>query len=388
MWSTSQAFKNRMADPVIEVRAKCEILDTDFNVVRVVGGGGPDKAIIDGTVDLDTARGTRRTLTMAFLNENGEFSPTSDWGGLLYVNRIIRLYRGLVVGEAGNDEVEYIPIGTFMIDKTETLVERGMSTVIISGSDMWKKFNKSQYVRPITYPKGMLLNTFFGRLATEAGVTRRVLGSLDSRTSASDRLQTAVSFEKGETRGDALKTIAGNYGIDVYFDPLGRFVTEDTRTNSSRAVVWEFGETTNYPQLAYFIRNITDDDRLYNHVFVTGTGREDVVYTAELRNTDPASPTNINRIGDRVYRMESGVLASQESVNLAARSLFQSTRILTEQVAMEVICHPAFEGNDIVRVIENQYSEIATNFSINTLNVPLLTSKQKITMGRVINLAV
>src|SRR5688500_12731481 len=125
MWNTSQTFNSRMGESVLEIRVKCEVLDTDFNPILVISGGGPDKAIIDGTVDLDVSRGTRRTLTMSFLNEDAEFSPTSEWGGLLYVNRLIRLHRGLVVSQQG--DVEYVPIGTFMVDKTETLVERGMS---------------------------------------------------------------------------------------------------------------------------------------------------------------------------------------------------------------------------------------------------------------------
>lgn len=383
MWTISTGFKEALRSPVQEVRARLEILDTDFKPVLAIGGGGPDKGIIDGIVDLDVSRGTRRTAVISLLNENGEFSPTSQWGGIFYVNRLIRAYRGLVVG----NEVEYVPIGTFMIDKTETIVERGMSSVVLSGSDLWKKFTKAQYVEPTTYAKGTLLNTLISQIADESGVTKLVLDPLSSRTASSDRLQAAISFEKGDTKGDALIQICNNYSIDIYFDPMGTLITEDLRSPASRATVWSYGYTDQSPELAYLIRSVTDDERLYNHVHVTGTADEENIYTAERMDTDPLSPTNIDRIGDRVYRMSSGVLASQESVNLAATSLFFSTRIIGQTVNLEAICQPAIEGNDVVEVIEPTYTDLATRFIVQTMTIPMLTSRQKISMKRVIDLA-
>lgn len=384
MWPISQSFEQALASSTQEVRCRLEILDTDFNPVLVIGGGGPDKGIIDGIVDVDITRGTRRTAVISLLNEDGEFSPNSQWGGLFYVNRLLRLYRGLVIGRG---QVEYIPVGTFMVDKTETLVERNLSSVVLSGSDLWKKFAKSQYVDPTTYAKGMLLNTFITQICTESGVTKRVLDALSSRTASSDRLQAAVSFEKGDTRGDALKQVCEAYSIDIYFDPMGTLVTEDMRSPGSRSTVWTYGYTDQAADLAYLIRSVTDDDRLYNHVHVAATADEEVVYTAERKDTDPLSPTNIDRIGDRVYRMVSGVLASQESVDMAATSLFYSTRIIGQTVNMEAICHPAIEGNDVLLIVEPRYNQLATTFIVNTFNIPLLTSRQKISMKRVINLA-
>ena len=388
MWNISPQFIDALRHPEQEVRSRLEILDTSFNPIMVIGGGGPDKSFVDGMVDVDVSRGTRRTLVMTLLNESGEFSPTSDWGGLFYVNRLVRVYRGLVIGGMPEHPmVEYIPIGTFMIDKTETIVERGLSSVVLSGSDLWKKFNKAQWPAPVTFPAGMLINDFIRQLASESGVTNMVLDPLDSRTANSDRLQVSVSWEKGDIKGDALLQICNNYAIDIYFDPMGVLRTEDSRSPQSRATVWSYGYTDRGPELAYLLRSVTDDERLYNHVHVTGTGNPEVIYTAERRDTDPLSPTNIDRIGDRVYRLVSGVLASQESVDLAANSLFFSTRIIGQTVNMEAICHPALEGNDVLEVIEPNYTDLATTFIISTFNVPLLTSRQKISMKRVINLA-
>jgi hypothetical protein len=274
-----------------------------------------------------------------------------------------------------------------MVDKTETIVERSLSSVVISGSDLWKKFNKAQFPEPRTFPAGMLINDFVRTIASESGVTKLVLDPLSSRTANSDRLQVSISYEKGDIKGDALLQVCNNYAVDIYFDPMGTLRTEDSRSPASRAVVWSYGYTQGAADLSYLIRAVTDDERLYNHVHVAGTGNEEVIYTAERKDTDPLSPTNINRIGDRVYRLSSGVLASQESVDLAANSLFFSTRIIGQTINMEAICHPAIEGNDVLEVVEPNYTDLATTFIVSAFNVPLLTSRQKISMKRVINLA-
>lgn len=385
MWTMSSQFRSKLTGAVQEVRAKIEIMDTDFKPVRVLGGVGPDRSLIDATVDVDVTRGTRRTLVMSLLNADAEFSPTSDWGGLFYVNRLIRVYRGLVIGGVpGDEEIEYIPVGTFMVDKTETLVERGMSTVILAGSDLWKKFTKAQFYQPVSFATGTPINDVISYLASYAGVTKMSLDPLSSRTTASKNIQTIKAFEVGDTTGDALKKIATDHGLDIFFNPLGVLISEDVRSPTDRAIVWRFNQEAD--EIAYLIRYVTDDDRLYNAVAVVGTGNEAQIYRKVIRNLDPASPINVNRIGLRLYRHESGILATQEAVDKSAETLFHRHSLLSQRVAMEAITNPAIEGNDVVEIVEPVYTGLATRFRIESFSVPMFTSKQKIGMSRVVNL--
>lgn len=386
MWTVSNSFVAALNSPIQEVRSKIEIMDTDFNVIAVVGEQ-PDEALLDGTVDVDVTRGTRRTLTVSLLNKDGAFSPTSDWGGLFYVNRLIRLYRGLVIGDTGtNEEIEYVPIGTFMIDKTEAIVERSMSTVVMAGSDLWKKFQKSQFASPLSWPKGTSINTIIAYLCSYSGVTRMSLDPMTDRTSLSKNIQATLAFEKGDTAGDALLKLCGDHGLDIFFDSLGVLVTEDFRLPESRPSVWSYGYTADSGNLDYLIRSVTEDDRLYNSVYVTGTADPEHVYVASLTNNDPSSPVNVARLGRRVYRYESGVIGSQEAANKAAQTLFYKTSLLSHSVALEAICHPALEGNDAVTVIEPFFTGVSDKFIVQSFTIPLVTSKQKVVMKRSINL--
>lgn len=396
MWPVSDRFIAELKKPVHTITARVDFLDTGFNIIKSVGSynsDDPNDALIDGTVDLDITRGTRRTLTMSLLNPDGAFTPSStiltsgtDWDGYFYVNRLIRLSRGV---RYDTGEEELVPVGTFMVDKAEALVERGMSTVVISGSDLWKKFSKSQFGVPTSYADGVSLNTVISDLAADAGVTLLNLDPLNGRTSSSNALQTTYRFEADETRGDALLKICNNYGIEVFFDPMGVLVTKDFQDPYSRPTVWDYDEEDT---LTFFLRSTTNDDRLYNHTVVTGTGKASdptapAIYTAELKDTDPTSPTNITLIGDRVFRYESAVLASQESVNKSVASIFYRHFLLSQKVDVEAICNPALEGNDVVHVAETKYTGIDNRYLISNLSVPLVTSKQKLSMSRVLNIA-
>lgn len=403
MWPVSTQFINELRKPVHVVFARVDFLNTDFQVVHRVtqygspdfrcgcGTPHPDDVLIDGTIDVDVSRGTRRTLTMSLLNPDGFFTPDADiyaenddWDGFFYVNRLIRVWRG-VIYEDGREEL--VPVGTFAVDKAETLVERGMSTVVIAGSDLWKKFTKSQFGTPTSFADGTAINTVISTMASSAGVTLMNLDPLTERTSASKNIQRTFYFEKDETRGDALKKVCNDYGIEVFFDPMGVLTTRDFRNPFDRPTAYYYDDSDT---LAFFLRSVINDDRLYNHVIVVGTAAVNttgIIYKAELKDTDPASPTNISRIGDRVFRYESPLMGTQEAVDKSAYTIFYKHFLLSHSIAMEAICNPALEGNDVVWVAENNYTGVDARFLLGTFSIPLVTSKQKLGMSRVINIA-
>lgn len=392
MWPVTSMFKEELKKSVHTVAVKVEFLDTNFTALKTITaytGVDPNDALIDGTVDVDITRGTRRTLTMSLLNLEGAFtadasvwSESTDWDGYFYINRLIRVYRG-VRYESG--EEEFCPIGTFMVDKSETLVERDMSTVVIAGSDLWKKFTKSQFGVPTTYADGTAINTVIADLCADAGVTRVSIDPLIDRVTAAKTLQTDFILEEDETRGDALLKLCTDHGIEVFFDPMGVLTTREFSDPMTRPIEWTFGEGDD---MAFFMRAVIDDDRLYNHVIVVGTANASdggTIYKAELKDQSPSSPTSITRIGDRVFRYSSPLLGSQEAVDRSARTIFYKHFQISQSVALESICNPAFEGNDVVKIVEDHYTKLNTRYLLSTFSVPLVTSKQRLGMKRVVD---
>lgn len=384
MWPISPQFEYSLKAPVHAIRVKMQVLDTDFNVVKEFSDTGdelsPTNFIVDGAVDIDITRGTRRTFTLNLLNSNGEFSPDSAWGGTFYVNRLVRVYRGIAYSSA---ETELVPVGTFMIDHADVVVERNMSMVVLSGSDLWKKVAKSKFAHPASWAAGTSLVTVIKAIASAAGVTLFVDDLSDDRVADARNLNKKFSVEQGDVRGDAILKLAAAYGLDVYFDPLGRMVIADYRSPEDTAVVWKFDPDDN--RMLISARQTYKDDALYNHAVVVATGSKATI-TAEMKDTDPSSVTNINRIGDRVYMYETDSISTAAAAAAAVKKLFYQNILITEDVVLDAICNPALDGNDVISVREPDFAKIDARFRIRGMNVPLASSRQTIRLMRNINL--
>lgn len=385
MYTISPAFVSALQGPGHTMRVHMDVLDTNFNTVfqfKDIGAALDDATdiLIDGNVDVDVTRLTRRTFTANLLNPGGIWSPGSDWGGTFYVNRLIRLYRGIDYGS----ESEMVPIGTFMIDHADVAVERNMSVVVLTGSDLWKKFGKSKFPRNKTWDAGTNINTIIAYIADQAGVTRTNLDPLSSRSNADKELSKKFAVEQGDNRGEMLGKLCTNYGIDVYFDPLGRLTTQDFRTPGDAAVVYSYGPEANNNLLT--VKSSYSDDNLYNSVLVLGTADPDNVIVSRVRDTDPSSVTSVDRIGERVYLHESDSIGTQAVADKTAERLFYKHVLVNEDITLESICNPAFEGNDVISVKEMDFSGLNRNYRIKAFTVPMSTSKQTIRLLREIKL--
>lgn len=392
MWNISQAFRNELRNPNQQVSARATLLDTEFKEIPdgdffTAGANDFQDVIVDGNVDVDFTRGTRRTAELSILNDNGVFTPTvatTDFDGKFYVNRNIRLYRGVVI--AGGQTV-YAPIGTFMIDSVDVLVERNMSQVNLTLSDHWKKLTKSLVVRNKSYAEGTPINDVIKNIAAITGADYPLpvaLDSLSNRLLAARKLTSKLVVERGESRGEILKDLANKYAIDIYFNQEGRLVSNDRKAPADSAEVWSFYSTEGQGTFGMLnsVRKTISDDNLYNHVFVIGLGDPTNPVIYEKINTDPTSVVNVDRIGDRVHILESQKWKSQTTVNNAGLGLWNKRFNLFEEVVIDVVCNPALEADDVIRITEPRYAKINGLYRITNMNVPLTTSKQTIRVMR------
>ena len=361
-----------------------DVLDTDFNVVHqfhdVGSGDDPTDILVDGNVDADTTRLTRRTFTANVLNPDGIWSPGSDWGGMFYVNRMIRTWRGIDFGSG----YELVPTGTFLIDSADVIVERSMSMVTLSGSDLWKKFGKSAFPKAKSWADGTSINSIIASVADAAGITVLNLDPLLDRASADRLITKTFAVERGDNRGEALARLATAHGIDIYFDVLGRLTTQDFNAPGDKAIVYHYGPDRNNNLLT--VKASFTDDNLYNAVLVVGTGDKDNVVTFRVRDTDPTSVTNVDRIGERVFIYESDSIKDVGVAETTAIRLFYKKVLINEDITLETICHPAFEGNDVINVKETEFSGLDSNFRIKAFTVPMSTTRQTIRLLREIKL--
>jgi hypothetical protein len=333
---------------------------------------------------------------LTILNPTAEFTPTTagfesegDWEGLLYINRVVRIWRGAKTNH-GN---LFVPTGTFMVDGAETILEQNMSIVNLTLSDFWKKLTKSYYGYNKKYVKGTYYNAIIKDLLDAAGVPRTgkyaaALDNLGNRDIDDKRLQKPLKFNRGDSRGEILKNLAKDWNIDMYFNPLGVFVTEDRKRDIDKKVVWTFqskkiGENDRHGGLVSLTRSFNDDN-LYNHVIVIGTGNEKKVVRWSRRITNKSNKFHEDKIGDRVFLRESDRWSTDAQVKRVGQRLWAKKIQFSETINAEVICNPALEADDMVRVTERDFVKVDDKYRLRRFNVPLVTSKQDIEVTNII----
>lgn len=395
MYNIPQAFKTELRNPSQQVASKAQLLDSLLHEVPkgVFTTPGADELqdyIVDGNVDVDRDRGTRRTAELSIINRNGEFTPNDGVAGAdgrFYINRNVRLFKGVVL--AGGT-VLYAPIGTFMIDTVDVIVERNISLVNLTMSDHWKKLTKSFVTVNKHYAVGTHINTIIRDFAAASGADFPLAPNLDPLTgperSSSNTTIThrAWVIERGQSRGDLLKDLGNNWGIDIYFDVEGRLTTNDRKDPKDGQSVWSFYSSTPSEPFGMLnsVRRTLSDDVLYNHIFVIGLGDEKHPVVWEKKDTVANSPTNVDLIGDRVMIVENQTWKTQAQVSSAGERLWTNKFKVFEEIQIDVICNPALEADDVITIKEQTFSGVYANYRIINMNVPLTTSKQTIRVTR------
>lgn len=389
MWNIDQAFRQELRKPTHQIASKAMLLDAAYREIPdgtffTPGADDFQDYIVDGSIDVDKSRGTRRTATLTILNTNGNFTPDggdNDYDGKFYINRFVRLFRGVVL--AGGTAA-YAPIGTFMIDTIDTVVERNLSLMNLTLSDPWKKLQKSLVTRTQTFAISTPINSVIHTLASQAGADYPLAPNLDplsGRAAGTIDLNGKLTIERGESRGDVIKMIANKFGVDIYFNQEGRLVSQDRKAPKDASEVWHFYSSSDMTGMLVSVTRTLSDDNLYNHVFVIGLGDEAKPVVFERKNTTPGSPTNIARIGDRVRILEDQRWKTQAQVTAAGEKLWDRAYNIFEDVTIDTICNPALEADDVIRITEAN-SKLNGTYRINQLNVPLTTSKQTIQVTR------
>jgi len=411
MWSISQAFKDAIRGEHQQA-VKIEFLNSEFEVTSSDGTidscfcFDTDKEVADfvsdGNIDVDVDRLIRRTASLTILNPTGKFTPrrsieidTDADGkpddksliGYVYLNRYVRIYRGV---HLPSKEHLYVPVGTFMIDVADIIVERNMTVVNLTMSDLAKWLSKSVFKSPRKYEDGTFYNAIIKDIVNAAGIKDSMIRRIDKlqdRDEEDKKIKKVLKFERGESRGEKLKELCDKWDIDIYFDPEGMLVTEERKKDINKPSVWNFSSIPGEGDgmLVSITRSLSDDN-LYNHLIVVGTKDEKNPIVKKRENNNPKSKTSTQRIGDRVKYVESERIGTNAEAEKVVERLWKRRLSYEETVSLTTICMPALEGNDIISVYDPNNSRIydkknnnkGKKYRLKRFNVPLVTSKQEI----------
>lgn len=343
------------------------LTSTVFKVSATSGGAEVD-VTTDGTATLvktpeltriaaiqDPAAGGRAVVLSALI-DNTIFS---DAGFAGFVASAISWLNPVVPIDQWETQV-----GEFMIDR---IGEPNFPHEIkITGRDYTKKCMNSKYPYTTQYIAGYSLEALIASIASNAGIVRKVLpvtGVTVGKT---------FTYERGASRWDAMKEIANAYNYDIYFTAAGeltmtKFVDPTTTAPALYIETGEEGQMVSYEKA-------TSDTRLYNYIVVTGESSDSTVanYYAISQNVDPASPTSIQEIGERVYTYTSPFFTSTQQCQDYADKLLAIHALEEYELNFESLVLPWLEAGTILGFVDPSPAPgDPTTFLLSSLTIPL-----------------
>lgn len=357
----SAAFDEAIVASVQRRSTRVVLLRSDFSEEAVLTGS--DGIVIDGSVATDSDR--RRSASISVVDKDGSFSP-SDPTDAFFPNRLIRIERGVGVGSG----FEYVTLGTFLVDRPISTVTGAGMTIAVQMQDRYKLAVKSRTTAPEIYDSGRRIGDVLVEIAQRAGmgIDRYAIDDA-GKSLVVDRF-----VDPGQDRTAVMQNLAHDYALDLYVDADGYLAASPSLTSlDGVSAVWGFSRGSDAIMLG--ITKELSDDRLYNHVLVSGEAADLDPVSAEARDLNPASPAynppdGSGPIGDRLYTYSSPMIRDTQMAQEVADAVLLRVALIEEAIRVPSLVHPALEVGDAVSVVE-ELSGTADTYLVDTLDMPI-----------------
>lgn len=255
-------------------------------------------------------------------------------------------------------------VGEFMIDVIEE--DHFPFTVKVTGRDYTKKCLLSSFINPTAFAAGSSIETVVQDIAANAGIIKFIM-PLTGKTLGKD-----YYFESGTSRWKAMTDIATGFGYELFFDAQGYLVMREFQDPLTAPLAYIL-ETGTYGNLVKYKKSV-NDNRIYNHIQVTGESTDNTVIpvSAEALNTEPSSPTRIDKLGDRVYKYSSPFITTVPQAQDVADKYLRIMSLEEFNLDYSSITLPWLEVGEII-----QFNDPRANagqpdrFLLSSLTLPL-----------------
>ena len=272
-------------------------------------------------------------------------------------------------------------MGEFCIDKISR--QNFPHSVSVSGRDYTKRCLTSKLEKSMSFAAGTPLKNIVEALAANAGIKKMMLPTL------TDAIKDRIDIERGTTRWEVMKKAAESLNYELYFDSYGFLVMREFLDPLTSPVVTTFETGPEVGNLASLDQSV-NDSRLYNHVVITGERESQdganvaLPYFGEAKNTDPSSPTNIDRIGDRAYFYTSTFFTNDQQCQALAESWIKTKALESFELSISTLNYIWLEAGDIVEILDPDRVETdPTRYLLDTMSVSLMLGPMSATAKRV-----
>jgi hypothetical protein len=286
-----------------------------------------------------------------------------------WYDKVIKCYWGLKYFDSiGTERFWETQIGEFMIDRIAQ--GRFPKTIKITGRDYTKKCLVSKIKYSVQFTQNTPIEDMIRALAANAGITKFAL-PYTGQSYTRD-----VVFEQFTDRWKIIKELADSIGYEVFFRGDGYLTMQPYPDPVMSPVSWIFRPGQLDGTLIDFERS-SNDSRVFNHIMVRGAtntsslGFNTTVF-AERSNTEFDSPTNIDRIGDRVYPIQSDYITTQEQADVIAEQQLRIASLEEYEIAFSSVVLPWIDVSTIVDLVDEDVAETTPQrFLLSSLNLSM-----------------
>lgn len=348
---------------------RLEFLQPDDTVAFALGGIGQKYSIPgrdtrtflqSGSVSVSLANGSRRKASVVLGNRDGAFDYAVN---KLWFGQRVRISMGM---RLSSGEDFYFPMGVFYIENPSALFSPGERTTTLNLTDKWAYldgtlFGNLEAAYSVTSGTNIFsaidsllrMNKYTGTATTDvqnmidptvAAYTsyfngRTYLASNSDGSISQNIAMTDTPYTITENRGSTMgalilklnEMLAGWIGYDAT-GALRLEPSQDDIDDADKPVLFAF---TPENSILLSHSSVSQNTAVYNDVTIAGQGLTSAAVWARAVNADPASDTNINLIGRRVFVEEKSDYWNTEQCAALARWYLKRKTVLQKSVTIE-----------------------------------------------------
>lgn len=270
-----------------------------------------------------------------------------------------------------------VQLGEFMIDEIRS--KNFPLTTKVTGRDLMKKLEGSKFTKSTAFAAGTAIEEIVRAVAVNGGILTYVLPLTNQTT------RREFFFERLTSRAEALEEIATAYGYDIYFDATGTLQMTPVSDPYVDPIAFTFSTDPRTGTLIELDKS-AKDTRIFNVVVAVGEGNDSNVdpVSAEVRNTLPGSPTNVDRLGERMYEIKSALIVTEVQARRLAESYLKIAALEEYNVDLGALTLPWLREGTIVEILDPSAGEYTPNrYLLSSLTIPLRVGSMSCNARRV-----
>lgn len=371
-----------------------------------------DLAVLSGSVTIDSRRAVRRSCEIEIADETGRgfyyFTPitlaysdldtvSADYNELVadypkYLDLLrpirfreiseppplvpatagdlltpfgneLRIYRGIKFPDGST---ELVPLGVFVITRTEVNDDGNQLTIKVSGDDRSVRISRARWTKPYEIASGTNLATAIQNILEDRWADVTCIFDPTSATTS----KTILGLDTDNDPWQDAVRIAESAGLDLFFDGDGIARLRNLPDVTTGAINETYDEGTEGVTLS--VTKSISSESTYNGVIVTGEGSDvTTAVRAEAWDDNPNSPTyRYGKFGEVPAFYSSSMITTVAQAQETATNLLNKYLGADEGIQFGMVVNPAHDTGDLIR-LQMAATKIDKVLLIDQLTIPL-----------------